>query len=432
MAERTRANALQRMVAPGGLAVISLLVFAVAWICPPRIYSYYIEEKDLLFGDFTSLAYFILCFLSFIGGVSFIRYLAPPGSAKGTKLYTRIPVVAYLLFPLALGAGFTISSSILTLKEYPAILLLVVSGAGEEIKNSPIILHTPFGLADTWLLGIVWWAIWRSGQLEMQLQIQRYVKTAIALCLALCFFSAILKVSRIEFMLPVAGTAILYAAKRGQRVQSSYMQLFRYFAAFMICTSAIFVLLAMVRGHDLDGAVSDFMGYTVASYNRMAAVVHGRIRYVYRGQGTYLITCLAFNNLLNKVIPLADFFKWPDFYDWWQSEFTTTWNAGLDGNYIWSGAFGYMFADLGWLTPFWLFGEGALFGWLWRNLKLGRTSGIFLYPWAAFSILFWFGNNIFVENKLTVFVAEALLFAIYDWLLTIVACEDMPAFAESA
>ena len=163
---------------------------------------------------------------------------------------------------------------------------------------------------------------------------------------------------------------------------------------------------------------ANVIGYTLASYNRMAAVVHGRIRYEYGGQGTYLINFLGFNNMLNRIIPIAKTLRWPDYYDWWQSEFTTVADAGLNGSYIWSGTFGYIFGDLGWLSPLWLFAQGVLFGYLWTAMRRGTLAGLLLYPWAAASILFWFTTNSFVENDLTVFLLEALMVACYEGLLS--------------
>jgi hypothetical protein len=414
MSQGQHSGALEQLVAPKSLAMFSLVIFLLAWLFPPALYTNYLVEPDLVFLDGASIIYYLLCVVGFVAGVVFIDHFFPARSPVVHEVQSKVPGILFLLVPLLAAMLFTVASCILTIKEYPGVVLALLSESGEDIKNSPLSLHTPLGLANTYLLGILWWVIWRSGELQLGKKSRILLGATVSLALLLCLIAATFKVSRFEVMLPIATTAVVYGTKEAHRRNVSRLRVLGYCAAFCAGMISIFVLFAAIRGGDTDSFLRTIIGYTLASYNRMCAVVHGRIRYEFGGHGVYLFTFLGFNNALNKIIPFARIFKWPDYYDWWQSEFTTTWNAGLNGNFIWSGTFGYMFADLGWFSPLWLLGEGALIGLLWRRMRRGATSGLLLYPWAASSIIFWFTTNGFVENDATVFVLELVMLSIYE------------------
>jgi hypothetical protein len=178
----------------------------------------------------------------------------------------------------------------------------------------------------------------------------------------------------------------------------------------------VFLLFSSIRGSDPDVFVRDLCAYTLSGYNRIAAIVHGRLHYPHAGHGVYVLNFIAFNNRLNSVIPLREIFRWPAFLDVWQSEFSATWSAGLNGLAIYSGAFGYMFAELSWFSPLLTFTYGLMYGWVWIMLKRGATIGIVLYPWFAFCILFWFGTNYLLDNKGFVLLLIALALAGYERL----------------
>ena len=102
--------------------------------------------------------------------------------------------------------------------------------------------------------------------------------------------------------------------------------------------------------------------------------------------------------------------------EYWQSEFGAMGPAGLSENAIWTGTFGYIYADIGWFAPLFVFFEGVLCGVVWRSIKLGRPLGIVLYPWFAFCILFWFGMNSLLENKLLPLVLDVIGLSLYELL----------------
>ena len=149
----------------------------------------------------------------------------------------------------------------------------------------------------------------------------------------------------------------------------------------------------------------------------MSALLSGALRYTYGGRGLYLSGFLAFNNSLNEVIPIRNMLDWPSFDEVWRSEFPSVWRANLNGNSIWCRAFGFIYTDLGWFTPIFVFMYGLLYGLIWRLVRLGSTFGVVLYPWCAFCILFWFGFNLLLWTQLVVLLIDVFVLSVYEFFL---------------
>lgn len=413
-------SVIARLLSPCGLALISSAIFLFAWIFPPKIYSYYIQEPDLLFFDLRTLLFFALCVTFFLLGAGLVNRWFPYRSAiqQGAKIRV-IPPAFFILFPLITAIGFCVASCVLILKEYPLIISALLTQNGSVIKDSDLVMTLPFGRASTLLLGILWWAHWRYPQLKMGRTSQSFVKVFLFLGYVSVFAIAILKLSRNDLMLIFAGTIVLLGILRDSKSCITTQRLVVYALVVGGGIVALFLLFSFVRGVSPDGFIRDVMGYTIASYNRLSAVVHDRLRYEYAGHGVYLFSFAAFNNKLNYLIPISEMLQWPSFYDWWQSEFASVWNARLNGNFIWAGTFGYIFADIGWFAPLMVFVYGVATGWAWRAIKKGKTYGLVMYPWFAFCVLFWFGTNNIVESKVVIFILLAFILAVYERIFCI-------------
>jgi hypothetical protein len=406
------------LLSPYGLASLSFAFFVLVWLIPPSLYTTYLQEHDFLFLDPASMLLYALCAGSFMVGVAVVDAFFPSAFAVVAPIRTRIPATVFLLLPIAGGAAFTLLSIGLLLQSNPTLVGLILLQQGSQIKDT-LDVRQPLGLSSMWLLGICWWAMWRYHQLDIEHRWLRWVVwLSIAVGIGLVMMSASLKLARGEVMPVVAGCALLYLV---QRAASR-----RWTARSAVCTIAIiglgvitlFGLAASVRGsEDLASFMNAFLGYTVSSYNRLAAIVGGRLHYPYTGTGLYVSSFVSFNTTLNSLVPIADFMHWPSYMEMWESQFAATSQAGLDGTRIWSGAFGYIFADCGWFAPLLVFAYGLIYGWVWRALKLGRISGVILYPWCGFCVLFWFGTNALLDTKIVVFLLLTILLSAYERLL---------------
>ena len=60
---------------------------------------------------------------------------------------------------------------------------------------------------------------------------------------------------------------------------------------------------------------------------------------------------------------------------------------------------------------------GLLCGFMWRSVRLGDITGVVLYPWCAFCILFWFGFNLLLWTQCSVLVIDAIALSGYELFL---------------
>jgi hypothetical protein len=229
--------------------------------------------------------------------------------------------------------------------------------------------------------------------------------------------SSTLSLSRGDVMPMFAGTVILFLLRKHIDGKLKLLSVLKFAAIFAASTAALFVSFSLLRGSaGPDTLIADTLGYTIAAYNRLAAVLDGRLRYPYSGRGLYISGFVAFNKTFNTIFHVNQLFAWPDFDTAWRSEFSAVSSAGLDGRMIWSGAFGYVFSDLKWASPLLLFIYGLVTGWAWRLLKLGKTAGVVLYPWCAFCVLFWFGTNYLLDPRAVVLLLVAIALGLYELL----------------
>jgi hypothetical protein len=340
------------------------------------------------------------------------------GFTRG-KMELRVSPMWFLLLPLITGTALTILSSVLLLRSNSNLLELLLTAQGGQLKSvGGFETSGTLGLASVGLMGIVWWASWRRHQLNLRGWRRFVVQSVIMVATVSMLAAATLKLARGELMPILAGAAIIFLLGEIIEGRLTAASVLRYTATFVTLILALFIGVSLLRGNvDTDTVIGDLFGYTIASYNRMAAILDGRMHYPFAGQGIYISSFAAFNDTFNKVLPLNRLLAWPDFTTAWQSEFASVSTAGLNAGFIWSGTFGYVFSDLGWMSPFLLFAYGLMTGWVWRSLKLGRTAGIVLYPWFAFCILFWFGTNYLLGTQLVVLLLGAIVLGFYELLL---------------
>jgi hypothetical protein len=415
---RFRDLLLRHIASPYGLTAASLLLFLFAWVFPPGTYSSYLREPDLMFLDPASLLYFLLCASGFLVGLMIVDFCFPvTGFARG-RMELRVSPMWFLLLPLIAGTVLTIISIVLLLRSNANLLELLLTAQGGQLKAvGGFETSGTLGLASVALMGIVWWASWRKHQLNLSGWRRFAVQIVTLLATGSMLAAATLKLARGDLMPILAGAGILFVLSEIVEGRLTAASVLRYSAAFVALIVALFVGVSLLRGNvDADSVIGDLFGYTIASYNRMAAILDGRMHYPFAGQGMYISSFAAFNDTFNTLLPLNKLLAWPDFTTAWQSEFASVSTAGLNAGFIWSGTFGYVFSDMGWMSPFLLFAYGLMTGWVWRSLKLGRTAGIVLYPWFAFCILFWFGTNYLLDTKVVVLLVDAVILGLYELL----------------
>jgi hypothetical protein len=421
------ASFLTRAVSPYGLAAVSSAIFLFACVFPPGTYSSYMDEPDYMFLNISAITLFAVCVTFFVGGVWLVDLLFPVSGFRNEERECRLSPVTFLLIPLVAGLIFSALSNLIIIRNNPGLLLLFLSQGGAEAK-ADIQNQATLGLAGIYLIGIVWWVTWRCDQMNIQGKQRRLIKIFQYLAATSVIISTILKLARGQLMPVITGIAIIYLLQKSARAGTSRTFLLKFSLFFGGSVLGLFLLASFARG--TTDMTKDVFGYTIASYNRLAALLNGKLYYPYSGRGIYLFSFVGYNNMLNAVVPFREILRWPSFMDYWQSEFAAMGRAGLTENAIWAGSFGYIFADIGWFAPVFVFLEGVFCGAIWRSIKLGRPLGIVLYPWCAYSILFWFGMNSLFDNTILAFALDVVGLSIYESLfLRQKAPQTVPALA---
>jgi hypothetical protein len=432
---------IRNAASPMLIAVCSCSVFAFAWVFPPDLYSAYMGEVDWIFLNPLSLFYFGLCVTGFFCGVHFSRYMKgasynsePPQISTGSPFsYLTVPLITLTLlcgiYLALLGARIDF-------------MALLASQQGSSLKMAD---ENGTGLATRWqmvhvfLTAALGWAQYRALQLKLR-NAKRWIFWII--------FSAgwlvdaatsVALVDRTRLMPLMASTILIaiFFGTRGKQVRPLRIAAFAFVS--MLAIVATFLLLSFLRGSLLVGSLmTSLLGYTIVSYNRMAAMLMGAMHYGYEGSGVYLVPLLSGSEGFNKLIPVKDIFDWPGARELWHTEFASVAQSGLNGSYIWSSIFGYLYSDIGWLTPFYMFFYGLFCCYFWIKFKTGKALGLVVYPWVAFGILFWIGTNLLPYDRLLNYIEMGLLLTWYDssWIrvrgdtLSRVIPDTRPAFAE--
>ncbi len=422
---RFRDLVIRNNASPYGMTAAALLLFLVAFVFPPALYSSYIQEPDLMFLDPASLVFFLMCTLGFLLGLILVDFIFPVHGFRYERWKTRVSPVWFILLPLIAGTTLAVVSTVILLCNNDYLLQLVLAAEGEQIKSvGGIDLEGTIVQSTPALMGVVWWAIWRKDQLHMRGWRRCAVHSSIILASLAMLASSTLSLSRGDVMPMFAGIVILLLLRRLIDGKLRPLSVLKFGAFFAAAIGALFVSFSLLRGSaGPDALVGDILGYTIAAYNRLAAVLDGRLRYPFSGKGLYLSGFVAFNNTFNKIFHVNQLFSWPDFDTVWRSEFSAVSSAGLNARLIWSGTFGYAFSDLKWASPLLLFIYGLITGWAWRLLKLGKTVGIVLYPWCAFCVLFWFGTNYLLDPRAIVLLLVATALSLYELLFVSASVE---------
>jgi hypothetical protein len=410
---------LNNIFSPYGLALISYLVFLLGCAIPPSVYSHYVPEPDLMFLDPATILFFSLCVFSFCAGVWLWGWIWPSRPICQWQVNTRISPTTFVLLPIISGTALANLSSFLLLKKNPALLLALITLSGSEVKGTNGVDTAGTLTMSTMLLcGIIWWGAWRYSECDLRGWRKVIVGLALWIAVVSLIVSTTLILSRSQLMMFLAGGAIVYGLRRVVRRKMTWRFVAIACGIFGSTIVAIFFLFSFLRGTTgWDAQISLLSGYTIASYNRLAALLNGSLRYPYAGHGVYLSSFVAFNHSFNRIFPIAKWMHWPSGLEVWNSEAAGVTQAGLLGNLIWSGTFGYLYSDLGWFTPLFIFGYGLLYGVVWRWMRRDRVLGVVLYPCFSFCILFWIGVNYLLSSDCAVLLTIALVLAGYEGLL---------------
>lgn len=438
MASYVARIAVRNLLSPYGLAFVSFAIFLIAWLAPPSMFMNYATEPDILYLNFQVLLFYASCVALFLAGVRLFDFFKPsPGPALVQHdLYSSAPLT-FLLLPLIVSTALCAASVIVLNGKVSNLTSLVFSQQGALIKlvgASGQAEEGSWGYALTLHTGVLWWAWSRVQQFSLRASSSWIFRSCFIVAFAVGLFTALIKVDRTNLIPILTGIFLISLYRRLTSREASLTRLLALSVTLAAAVLGTFLAFSYIRGaSDLRLLSMGIFGYTAASYNRLAAEVTGLLHYSFGGRGIYLSNFVSFNNTVNRIIPFNEWMGSPTQRGVYFSEFSSIAAGGLNPAFNWSGAFGYIYADLGWWTPLYLFATGILNGYLWREFRQTTLKGIVLYPWTAFSILFWFGWNILFDIRFALLVVAAAGLGLYEMLMLgearVTSREPVPAAA---
>ena len=290
---------IRNIVSPYGMTLISLALPPCVSYSALPLFQLHTRARFCVSGSCISR------FLShvhprFLLGLMFVDFVFPLHSFTYERRKTRFSPMWFFLLPLVAGTALMVLSIVLLLRNNTYLLELLSTAEGEQIKSvGGIELDGTLVQAFPVLLGIVLWAIWRKDQFNIQGWRRSAVHSAIFVATLAMLVSSTLKLARGDLMPIIAGLGILFVLRRfinGKLTLASIVKSASILAGSIV---ALFISFSVLRGvADLDTLIGSILGYTIAAYNRMAAILDGRLHYPFSGRGLYISAFVAFNNSL--------------------------------------------------------------------------------------------------------------------------------------
>lgn len=410
---------IENVVSPYGLAMVSYALFLLSCLIPPAVYHRYMDEPDFMFLDSTTVLFYTLCVAAFLFGMWFFETITPPAPVIERKLEVRFSPAVFLMMPLVLGVSLSVLSSILLVKNNPLVIPILLAQRGSTLKvddGSGIQLEGTLNITVFFLTGIVWWVAWRFRQLGVRGWSRRTVGFGLTLAVFAEFISSSLNLIRHPLIVVITGMAVLYVLGKTFAGRMRWSLIAKAGVVFFAGGALFFFIVESLRGGSAEAFTDAFVGYTIASYNRLAALLQGKMHLEYTGRGIYFSNFIAYNHTFNRVIPFARIMNIPEYFNWWRSVFASVGRAGLDARLILFGTFGEIYAEIGWFAPVLVFGYGLLYGLMWRWMRMGNLVAILLYPYFAYCILFWFSTNNLFDQDAAALLIDAIVLGAYEYL----------------
>lgn len=407
------------LASPLFIITLSYSLFIVSLFIPADYYERIIGERNLLFIDPESFIFVTVNVVSFYLGCLFYNMCSK--KFRGTGLVNkgiarRVPVsiFSYIFFPVLLFLLASLFSIYLLIEKNKALIYLMLIGDvnAQYYKSEMDSTYTfePLGqIANV----VTLWAVYNYLFLKDKItRSKRLLLFFFIVCIFLvCVFRAFVKIARYEMMPLIFGFIVIYIHYKYK--ERTTAQILKYYIIFFIFLISMFAIFSFFRKDgSIDDIVKDVLGYTMVSYNHMAALLAGELKLFNPGDGYYLYSFLS-------SIPFAgDYFSnllgWAGKDIIYLRSFQDTFQSGLNGYYVWVSSFGDLYQSIGYFSVLYLFFNGFAMMWSWNKFKAGKLTGIVLYPWFFFCVFFWFGVSMVLTRWGFYTLLTLAFFSFYD------------------
>lgn len=377
------------IISPRNLGYLYLIYAIVAFVFPSSVYESIIAEPYYAGGDVKLLLFAFFCVLLYQAGISFagiISKQATPG--LNVNYFQGSRRITLLLLSVIVIALNVYSALMIFSQNKSEILALLAQNPGVTSRIKQDFISDGALLAANPLLIVMSWALYSE-------KLSGNRSKSLLLLLAISIIGSILisamKLARYEVMPLLMGLA---ATRIGHeyRINGRFdIKAIKVSIAYAFVLFSIFISISFLRASSDDPSASAFAtlpGYTITSFNRLSAVLDGRLMFIFSGSGTYVLN--FWSNLPLFGSTFADFL--PSSEDVFRSEFVDIANVGLYPGYNWLTMYGYYFIDLGWWVLAYIFAFGVISHFVWRNFVTGGFIGAALYPYLASSLVLSFSS----------------------------------------
>ena len=397
-----------KMFSPMWCALISLIFFHFCVLLPPGLYIFLLDEQSHIFLNFSATVYFWACFAAFAAGVGFWHALVrrPVGKSIFRPQMLRSTMPMYWLFISVAVVTISHGAYLLGNLGYLADnLAFLISSEGNQIKEEQG-TGAIFSYLNSVAIAFTWWGVARLlGAGDGSTLLRRLSWAVTILCGLLVVTSSVLRTARFELIPFIFGVGLIFATIRPFKLRM--IDRLRVYSTTGVALAIIFIGISIARGTESLG--TNFAGYSIAGYNRFGALIDGQLSFSHDGTGARTLSSIAYFPLLGRWFQLNQMMGIPEPFEVWEAGFYSIWQAGLNKLYTFSSAPGIVFVDFGLLGPLFFLLVGILAVAMWQKLEDGSVFGILLYPWFAFSVLFWFGYNLIASPAIWLYVASALI-----------------------
>jgi hypothetical protein len=374
------------------------------------------QEPDYMFLDPMCLIFCTVCLGAFLFGVKISYFSLNSDSTNRNNQSTTQLGTAALVIPLVTFTIIAIISiGVIGINTGNLALLLIQRGDVIKEGNPKFPLLGNLLLLGPVHMGILWWFTYRLRQNQLYKVGKGWMNALLCFSTVLAIGVTIAQVDRTSLMPIIVGLLPVLIFTNPRILRGELLPVLRYVAVGIIGVMGLFFLLSLLRGSFLVATGEKMLlGYSISSYNRLATVLNGTLVYSNTDNIQDLCRFCSYNPYLNKFIPYASYFNIPPKTMAWMADFASTRSAGLAGAYTFASAFAFVFRDIGWWTPLYFAGQGYFVGWAWRSFQKGRIFGLMLYPWCAFTVLFWVAWNVFLNDAFFYLCGAALLMWFYE------------------
>ncbi|MEZ0343137.1 hypothetical protein ACAG25_24560 [Mycobacterium sp. pV006] len=377
------------LISPVSLGYLYLLYALIAFFFPSGLYESLIFESYVAGRNIRMLLFSAGCVLCLHAGIAAARLLPDRRNVaecldSSQREARRRSVIAVALIVIGINLA---SAWVLLRQNYSVIVSALLRGeqTGHRLKTE-LATEGTFLTASAILILVAWalYALRLSGDRS------RPVFVLMLSSILLSILTSTIKLARYELLPLIIGLAVI---KLLDQYRKGYRSSGRRFWMLLLSGGVAFgafVLFAYVRGQssDVNSLWTTVAGYSLASFNRLAALLDGQLVSSYGGTGAFALNFLSnlpiVGSMTESLLPSSSAV--------YAQEFRDVGSSGLDGGYIWLTMYGYYFADLGLWVFLFCFGLGIVSQLAWRDFEASGVVGTAAYPYLASAMIMSFAS----------------------------------------